>query len=299
MARLSHYKIRVILQYHMLGGWYDEKVMTTKKLNLSLFPLVLIVALIGCGGDKNSESAPVDGNGTGATEAKGSENKETTLAEYLPGKRFLLEMTEQMKEAAAKRQNNTCKSNMRTLELAVLEWALEKRKADTSEVTLEELAPFLKDGIPKCPAGGQYILTADTKKLKCSYGHTLDFKKGDKVPPYNGPEIRVFIQFNENGTTQLGGLKEMGERDGPSPSINYEVSSPMELTMKYEGANRGKVVFTNINPTRGDVFKMLVGPEESEVFLNAPITEVVPASPLKEPEIEPESEPPGEGPSEF
>ena len=64
--------------------------MTTKKLNLSLFPLVLIVALIGCGGDKNSESAPVDGNGTGATEAKGSENKETTLAEYLPGKRILV-----------------------------------------------------------------------------------------------------------------------------------------------------------------------------------------------------------------
>ena len=29
--------------------WYDEKVMSTKKLNLSLFPLVLIVALIGCG----------------------------------------------------------------------------------------------------------------------------------------------------------------------------------------------------------------------------------------------------------
>jgi len=194
-------------------------------------------------------------------------------------------MTEQMKEAAAKRQNNICKSNMRTLELAVLEWALEKRKADTSEVTLEKLAPFLKDGIPKCPAGGQYILTADTKKPKCSYGHTLDFKKGDKVPPYNGPKIRVFIQFNENGTTQLGGLKEMGEWDGPSPSINYEVSSPMELTMKYEGANRGKVVFTNINPTRGDVFKMLVGPEESEVFLNAPITEVVSAIPLKEPKI--------------
>ena len=66
------------------------EVMTRKILNLSLLPLVPIGFLIGCGGDKNPESAPEDGNGTGTPEAYGSENKEITLAEYFPGKRILL-----------------------------------------------------------------------------------------------------------------------------------------------------------------------------------------------------------------
>ena len=69
---------------------YDGEVMTRKRLNLSLLSLMLIGVLIGCGGDKTPESAPEDGNGTGTSEAQGSENKETTLVEYLPGKRILV-----------------------------------------------------------------------------------------------------------------------------------------------------------------------------------------------------------------
>ena len=225
-------------------------------------PLVLIGVLIGCGDDKNSESVPEDVGGIGTSDAQGSENKEVTLAEYLPGKRFFLGMTEQMKEAAAKRQNNTCKSNMRTLELAVEQWALEKRKADTSEVTLEDLAPFLEGGIPKCPAGGQYILTAATKKPKCSYGHTLDFKKGDKVPPYNGPEIRVFIQFNENGTAQFGEINEKVQAGRPSQPMTYE--DPTDGTHLKQGETHGGRLYHQNQSREGDRFTMLEGVEGSE-----------------------------------
>ena len=61
------------------------------------------------------------------------------------------------------------------------------------------------------------------------------------------------------------------------------------------------MMFTSINPAKGDAFTFLVllGEEEKEAFSKAPITEVEPASPLKESEPEPESEPPGEEPSEF
>ena len=251
-------------------------------LNLSLLPLVLIGVLIGCGGDNNPESTPKDGNGTGIPEAQGSDNKEATLAEYLPGKRFLLEMNEQMKRES---QNITCGNNLRNLELAVLHWTLKNRKADTSEVTLEELAPFFKDGIPKCPAGGNYILTTVNEKPKCSYGHALDFKKGDKMPPYNGPEIRVFIQFNENGTAQFGEINEKGQAGRPSQPMTYEVSGPMELTLKQGETHGGRLVFTKTNPARGDRFTMLEGVEGSEGVTMPPIAEVVPAIPLKEPKI--------------
>ena len=133
--------------------WYDEKVMSTKKLNLSLFPLVLIVALIGCGGDKNSESAPVDGNGTGTPKTHGSENKETTLAEYLPGKRFEYGMSDQMKEVAAKAQNTRCMHTMRNLKTAIETWSLINKKQDAAKVTHEDLTHIM-GGPATCPAGG-------------------------------------------------------------------------------------------------------------------------------------------------
>ena len=60
------------------------------------------------------------------------------------------------------------------------------------------------------------------------------------------------------------------------------------------------MMFTSINPAKGDgfTFVVLLGEEEKEVFSNTPITGVEPASPLKDPEPEPESEPAGEEPSE-
>ncbi len=71
-------------------------------------------------------------------------------------------------------QVNGCKANLRTIEFAITQWSLEKRKADDVEVSLEELEEYFKDGIPRCPSGGDYELTTVTEKPTCTIeGHTL------------------------------------------------------------------------------------------------------------------------------
>ena len=71
-------------------------------------------------------------------------------------------------------QVNGCKANLRTIEFAIAQWSLEKRKADDAEVSLEELEEYFKDGIPRCPSGGEYELTTVTEKPTCTViGHTL------------------------------------------------------------------------------------------------------------------------------
>jgi prepilin-type N-terminal cleavage/methylation domain-containing protein len=71
-------------------------------------------------------------------------------------------------------QVNGCKANLRTIEFAIAQWSLEKRKADDAEVSLEELEDYFKDGIPRCPSGGEYELTTVSDKPTCTVkGHTL------------------------------------------------------------------------------------------------------------------------------
>jgi prepilin-type N-terminal cleavage/methylation domain-containing protein len=71
-------------------------------------------------------------------------------------------------------QVNGCKANLRTIEFAITQGALEKRKAGDVVVSLEELEEYFKDGIPGCPSGGDYELATVTEKPTCTIeGHTL------------------------------------------------------------------------------------------------------------------------------
>ena len=71
-------------------------------------------------------------------------------------------------------QVHGCKANLRTIEFAIAQWSLEKRKADDAEVSLNELEEYFKDGIPRCPSGGEYELTTVNEKPTCTVkGHTL------------------------------------------------------------------------------------------------------------------------------
>ena len=71
-------------------------------------------------------------------------------------------------------QIRACQTNLRTIEFTIGQWALEKRKADDSEVMLEELEEYFKDGIPECPSGGEYELTTVGEKPRCNVaGHTI------------------------------------------------------------------------------------------------------------------------------
>ena len=70
---------------------------------------------------------------------------------------------------------NACVNYLRQIDGAKQQWALENRKNAAAVPVALELAPYFKDGlIPKCPAGGTYILGSVGTPPRCSIpGHAL------------------------------------------------------------------------------------------------------------------------------
>jgi hypothetical protein len=53
-----------------------------------------------------------------------------------------------------------CKNNLRQLDAAVEQWALENKLTNGTTIQTNAIVRFLANGeIPKCPIGGEYILT--------------------------------------------------------------------------------------------------------------------------------------------
>ena len=56
--------------------------------------------------------------------------------------------------AREKSQTNACINNLRQLDGAVQQWALEQKKADTDTYAMANLIPYIKGtALPTCPAG--------------------------------------------------------------------------------------------------------------------------------------------------
>jgi outer membrane lipoprotein-sorting protein/predicted RNase H-related nuclease YkuK (DUF458 family) len=75
-------------------------------------------------------------------------------------------------------QRNVCINNLRQIDAAKNEWALEKGKANGTAVTEDDIKPYIKldaDGnLPKCPSGGTYTIGKVGEKPTCSIpGHQL------------------------------------------------------------------------------------------------------------------------------
>jgi hypothetical protein len=249
-----------------------------------LILLPVIGLLLGCGGDKGTEKpAGDDKKGGSSAGAQGSGEKPPDLKSYLTGKRIVFG---QPAKSLAITQNTACRSNMATLRLAIQLWALDKRRAGDAKFTLDDLAPYLKAESKslKCPAGGKYILTTVEEDPKCSHGHSLDYERGDKLPPAKGPPPRAFWQFNKDGTLQAGKFDENGDAKDNSGmgKATYKVTGPMEVTLEVEGKEeKAKLIFTKPNPAKGDALT-LRRPDGREELSKAPILEITPASPLKE-----------------
>jgi regulator of replication initiation timing len=81
--------------------------------------------------------------------------------------------TEQSMSPAA--QLNACINNLRQIDAAKQEWALENDATAGAIPTALELLPYLKDSIfPSCPAGGTYTINAVGVPPTCSIpGHAL------------------------------------------------------------------------------------------------------------------------------
>lgn len=72
-------------------------------------------------------------------------------------------------------QKNSCVANLKQIDGATQQWALENRKTKDSPVRPEDVVQYLRGGkLPKCPQGGTYTLTTVGGEPKCSVpGHKL------------------------------------------------------------------------------------------------------------------------------
>jgi predicted RNase H-like nuclease (RuvC/YqgF family) len=87
----------------------------------------------------------------------------------------LQQLQAEQQRAAQLANANACINNLRQLDAAKQQWALDKNKAATDVPTSQDLLPYLKDGIfPVCPDGGSYSLNAAGELPACSIqGHVL------------------------------------------------------------------------------------------------------------------------------
>jgi hypothetical protein len=83
--------------------------------------------------------------------------------------------TEKQQAVSALDQQNACINNLRQIDAAKQQWALEKNQTIAAVPVAEDLVPYLKDGIfPSCPAGGLYSINAVGEMPTCSIaGHAL------------------------------------------------------------------------------------------------------------------------------
>jgi general secretion pathway protein G len=75
-------------------------------------------------------------------------------------------------------QTNACINNLRQIDGAIQQWALETKASAAQSVTSTDVTPYLGRGssgeYPTCPAGGDYTLTTVAEKPTCSVsGHVL------------------------------------------------------------------------------------------------------------------------------
>jgi prepilin-type N-terminal cleavage/methylation domain-containing protein len=65
-------------------------------------------------------------------------------------------------------QKNACINNLRQIDGAKQQWALENKKSDTDTPADADVGQYIKNGFPKCPAGGSYTAGAVNTDPLCS-----------------------------------------------------------------------------------------------------------------------------------
>ena len=82
-------------------------------------------------------------------------------------------------KARATSSQNACINNLRQIDGAISEWALEKGKINGTVVVESEIKNYIKlnstSNIPGCPGGGKYTYgkVGDIPQVTCSLGKTL------------------------------------------------------------------------------------------------------------------------------
>ncbi len=73
-------------------------------------------------------------------------------------------------------QANACVNNLRQMDGAKQQWALERRQTSTASVNNTDITPYIKlnsaSSLPGCPAGGTYTLGAVSVNPTCNIANT-------------------------------------------------------------------------------------------------------------------------------
>ena len=78
-------------------------------------------------------------------------------------------------KARATAQKNACINNLRQIDGAKEQWALEQRKTEGARTEASDIAAFIKGGMPECPQGGAYTVGSVGEAPTCSVeGHSLN-----------------------------------------------------------------------------------------------------------------------------
>lgn len=87
---------------------------------------------------------------------------------------FIVVLIPGLVEARYVGNSNACVNNLRELVAAKNEWALENGKTNGTEVTANDITPYVqldsKGRLPKCPQGGTYIIGRVGEEVQCSLG---------------------------------------------------------------------------------------------------------------------------------
>jgi prepilin-type N-terminal cleavage/methylation domain-containing protein len=71
-------------------------------------------------------------------------------------------------------QKNACVNNLRQIDGAIQQWALENQKQGSATVANTDIQPYLKGNVmPNEPAGGSYTINIVNNPPTCSLGATL------------------------------------------------------------------------------------------------------------------------------
>jgi len=65
-------------------------------------------------------------------------------------------------------QKNACYNNMRMIDSAKHQWALENKQSSSATPTSADLSPYIRGGFPSCPANGTYTIGNMTTLPSCS-----------------------------------------------------------------------------------------------------------------------------------
>ena len=70
--------------------------------------------------------------------------------------------------------SSTCINNLRQIDGAKLQWALEKTKGTNDVPFVKDIAQHIPGGVPNCPVGGVYTLGPVAESPRCNIaGHAL------------------------------------------------------------------------------------------------------------------------------